>query len=330
MSAAHRTNDVHEALGEESPNTIADKAMEALLSLGVTPTEDGVNIPKVLAPGVFSVDDNVNGLPFMEGEDSTTEAEAEAEAEANAEAKADFTERLSLALAEKQDFERVRATIGNGEVGNVEVKVAGRFTNDLELKASFQERLEQLHATIGTSTNERKITASRKTKPRVQQKRLVGTPAKTINQMKDVTTKQVASTAVTAVTNLQKMTVYDTELKKENNPYSDTLLVNFDAIVPFPRSAGDGEKGRKIPVWTVLAGSELDQVVIGERLEALGRAMKGNSTAPKKGAPKKKVDEFEWNVTSSGNEYLDSLYGESGGNELLAKRKRYKTSSDEE
>ncbi len=129
MAAAHRTNDVHEALCEESPNAIADKAMEALLSLGVAPTEDGVNFPKVLAPGVFSVDDNVDGMPFMEGEDSTTEAEAEAE-----------------------------------------VKVAGRFTNDLELKASFQERLEHLHATIGT-TNERKTTASRKTKPRVQQKR---------------------------------------------------------------------------------------------------------------------------------------------------------------
>jgi hypothetical protein len=171
---------------------------------------------------------------------------------------------------------------------------------------------------IDTKTDEAKVGTPNESK-RFQQKRLVGNASKTINQMKDVTVKQVTSTAVTAVKNIQLMNTYDTETKNANNPSCDTLLINFDEIIPVPREGGDGEKKRKVASWTILAPNTIDPLQLGQRLESLGRQLMN----PKKKDPKSKKDGFVVNVFTSPDEYMAEIFGNKAGNSL-EKRKRYK------
>ncbi len=178
-------------------------------------------------------------------------------------------------------------------------------------------------------------TATKKKASRLQQKRLVGAPSKTINQMKDVTVKQVAASAVTAVCNLQRMTVYDTETKALNNPKCDTLLINYDECVQVPRAAGDGEKVREVPKWTILAPEGSTPCAVGAMLQAIGQAMLDegeqnkqritiNSKKGKKPLPKKRNQGVLFELTDSANAFLNSLYGDDSE---LAKKKRFKNKS---
>jgi hypothetical protein len=172
-------------------------------------------------------------------------------------------------------------------------------------------------------------------KKRIQNKRLVGDPSKTINQMKDLTVKQVAASVVFAMENLQQMTVYDTQTKTENNPRCDTFLINYDEMLEVPRKCGDGEKKRKSPQWTVLVPPGATAQSVGSMLVSLGQSMlegrkstkkvkfakKGSSAEPPPPAP---PSSFPFEITHSGSAYLNAIYGEEGVNELK-KKKRYTT-----
>jgi hypothetical protein len=228
-------------------------------------------------------------------------------------------------------------------------------------------------------SKKKKSTGPPEKKVRVQQKRLVGVGAKTINQMKDRTVAHVASAVAASVANLQKMTTYDTETKRKNLPYSDTLLITFDKIVEVPVEAEEGEKEREKPLWLVLASSEASRIQYGKRLVLLGTAMqlplpsdaparrvataaaaattkkKANATVSKAAAAKNKTtktvkkaaaaklaalpaetaaatrpppprdEDFVLKYLNSAEDQLDLVYGPGSAEELLKKRKRYKT-----
>jgi hypothetical protein len=146
--------------------------------------------------------------------------------------------------------------------------------------------------------------------------------------MKDVATKNVAGTALQAVSNLQMMTTYDTKVKSTRNPRCDTILINYDECVQEPRKAGDGEKFRSAPNWTVLIPPGATRPGISVLLKSIGESLlneeeKSSST---KGKNKKRGDvkqrKSDVVVTSCIETYLTSIYGDEGDVEL-SKKKRY-------
>ncbi len=227
-----------------------------------------------------------------------------------------------------QIADQVLAAFGCETNSMIPVPVIAAETLPSSVNYQTKKMMEEV---VNTSMNIEKKT----TPARIQQKRLVGEPSKSINQMKDVTVKQVAATAVTAVSNLQRMTMYDTETKALNNPRCHTLLINYDEVIQVPRAAGDGEKGRKIPHWTILAPQGATTYSIGTMLQNLGKEMlegaavleqtlETNNNKKKKavGGKKRKDPPFTVAVTNLESEFLNSIYGKDGGLEL-EKKKRY-------
>jgi hypothetical protein len=158
-----------------------------------------------------------------------------------------------------------------------------------------------------------------KAKTRKQVKRRVGHASKTIKQMKDTSVIQVAVGAVTAISNLQSMTLYDTETKARNNPESSTFLLTYDEIVQSPRGGGEGERKRDMPVWNVLAPKGYDKAELGAKLMVLGQALKNEGLGTR---CKSKRDHAALEVTYDARDFLGSIYGNEA-DDVLNKKKRY-------
>jgi hypothetical protein len=182
-----------------------------------------------------------------------------------------------------------------------------------------------LAARIAAFANSLEVdTIKAKTKKPV--KRRVGQASKTIKQMKDTTVIQVAVGAITSISNLQAMTMYDTETKARKNPESSTFLLTYDEIVQSPREGGEGEREREVPVWNVLAPKGYTKDDLGTKLVALGHALKNEVARGKK----RDAAVIEW--THDARDYLGSIYGNESG-DVLNKKKRYtkrQATSDEE
>lgn len=156
---------------------------------------------------------------------------------------------------------------------------------------------------------------------RQQRKRYVGTESSTVNNMKSLTVKNVAGTVATAIAKLQKMTTYDTELKAKNNPYSESILITFDALVETPTLAGEGEKFRDTQLWTLLVGEETDMVWVGENLEILGKAIQSDYKKPngKKATTKSVTKTFSKVVTRAGS-VVSSIAGKAAAGKAAASK----------
>lgn len=147
-------------------------------------------------------------------------------------------------------------------------------------------------------------------KKRIQQKRLVGSAAKSIKQMKDSVVRAQAVIAASKVATVQKMTRYKSDTQSFNNPPSETYLLNFDGIVPRPDKADEGERVRKVPVWTLLLPGDVDQRVLGFELEKLGKSLQEQSEKKKPSKGKKReAPEYNLSINYSPEAYLESIYG---------------------
>jgi hypothetical protein len=142
-------------------------------------------------------------------------------------------------------------------------------------------------------------------KKRVQNKRLVGTKAASIKQMKDSIVKAQALIAARKVATVQEMTQYVTDTQASNNPSSQTYLLNFDMIVQRPDLAKEGERARAVPKWTLLLPDDVDHKTFGIELEKLAKALQEGGK--KKGSRKKR--DFLITVVYRAKDYLESIYG---------------------
>ena len=125
--------------------------------------------------------------------------------------------------------------------------------------------------------------------------------------MKDGVVRTQSSVAASKVATLQQMTCYTSSKMAANNPVCHTILLNMDEIVHQPHKAGEGERLRDRPMWTMLLPPGHDVKLWGKELENLGRAMQGK---------RKKTSEtngeqfnFDMNIVNTSEEYHASLYG---------------------
>lgn len=163
------------------------------------------------------------------------------------------------------------------------------------------------------------------TKNKRPPKRAVGTPSRSIKQMKDSVVRSQAFAAASKVEIIQAMTNYETDKQIDNNPKSHTVLFSFDEIVPRPDKMAEGERHREVPMWTLLMPTILDTADFGRELEKLGKEMQAMKKAPaaggKKKAPtaggkkkaaaggKKPKRDIDVTIVHGHEDYLASVYG---------------------
>jgi hypothetical protein len=164
-------------------------------------------------------------------------------------------------------------------------------------------------------------------KKRKVKKRVVGSQASSIKQMKDAVVRTQAIIASSKVATIQAMTTYVSEKQANHNPRSHTVLLNFDEIVQRPDKVAEGERYRDCPKWTLLVPPDLDPKVFGSELEKLGKVMQEEKTAKaKKGKGKKTKGikrEFDFEVVSSKDAYLESIYGPDVSEQAKKKTKEF-------
>lgn len=148
-------------------------------------------------------------------------------------------------------------------------------------------------------------------KKRIAKKRLVGSHSSSIKQMKDAVVRTQAAIAASKVSTIQSMTSYATVMQANNNPRSDTFLLNYDEIVERPDKMSEGERARITPKWTVLVPKGTREKEIGAELEKLGKAMQEEK---KRAGKKLKSNKFEkkdflYDCVDTHEKYLESVYG---------------------
>jgi hypothetical protein len=164
---------------------------------------------------------------------------------------------------------------------------------------------------------------NKQSKKRKVKKRLVGSYSTSIKQMKDAVVRTQAMIAASKIATIQTMTTYGTERQAMNNPKSDTILLNYDEIVERPDKKSEGERARVIPKWTILVPVGTKEKDMGIELEKLGKAMQEEKKRGKKSnkAIKAEKKEFEYEVVTSCEKYLASIYGKEVQGPLLKKAK---------
>jgi hypothetical protein len=166
-------------------------------------------------------------------------------------------------------------------------------------------------------------TLEKKADTRVQQKRLVGKASTTVNQMKDSIVHNVAASTAYNFGNLASMSTYDSEGKRSVNPECTHFMLNYDDIVPNPRSFGsDFEKKKDKPTWNVLAQPHEDKHETGRRFVELGFAMM-DTAPPQSIRAQGDACPFDVLYTHDCSEYIKSIYG-AKGKEQLRRMKRFK------
>jgi hypothetical protein len=95
-------------------------------------------------------------------------------------------------------------------------------------------------------------TLKTKADTRVQQKRLVGKASTIVNLMKDSIVHNVAASTAYNFGNLASMSTYDSERKCRVNPECTHFMLNYNDIVPNPRSFGSDFEKKDKPTWNVL------------------------------------------------------------------------------
>jgi hypothetical protein len=158
-----------------------------------------------------------------------------------------------------------------------------------------------------------------KKKKKVYAKRQVGSTAGSVKQMKDATTRIQAAGLVVKAKALQAMTTYSLEAQTENNPSSDTIIINWDEIVPRPDKEKEGARTRKEPAVSLLVPSKMSSKYVIYQLEEVVKILKSGS--------KRKA---RLTLTDDPKTFLDAMYGEGEGQLLLNRYSKMRKKNESE